>query len=84
MLLTHLRVEYSDLFADLQFLVDIRNDLIHRGTHKDFKQLVDAYKRLSVLLIRVFLSLLDYDDDYFDWVKGDWVKFNEIRGIKNT
>lgn len=82
MLLNHLKITYDDLFADLQLLVNIRNDLIHRGIHKDFKKLVDAYNRLKVLLTRVFLSLLDYNDSYFDLVKQDWVKFDEV--IKNN
>lgn len=78
-LLDHLKIKYDDLFGDIGEIVRVRNEITHSGTYHEFQELANAFNRLYVLLTRVFLSLVNCDHDYFDWVKGDWVHFKDLR-----
>ena len=78
LLLDHIRVKFEDLFDDLQVVIDIRNKITHEGVYGDFEKLAHVRNRLYVLLTRIFLAILNYDDDYWDWVRGEWVHFNEV------
>ncbi|MEM4213216.1 MAG: hypothetical protein QXO63_02770, partial [Thermoplasmatales archaeon] len=77
-LLNYLGVKYDDLFDDLQIIVEIRNRLTHEGKYEDTGRLLNVYNRLYVLLSRVFLAILNYDDEYWDWVKQEFVHFKDV------
>lgn len=77
-LIDHLKVNYNDLFDDLGIIIRIRNELTHSGTYHDINELSNYFNRLYVLLTRIFLSILNYKHDYFDWVKSDWVHMKDV------
>jgi hypothetical protein len=77
-LIAYLRIKHDDLLTDLNDVLRIRNLITHTGTYGDVDELSKVFNALYVLLSRIFLKILNYDDDYFDWVKGDWVHFREI------
>lgn len=77
-LLAHLKVKYDDLFNDLGAITRIRNRITHTGIYDDFDELSKVFNRLYVLLTRIFLSILNYQHDYFDWSRGDWVHFRDV------
>jgi len=82
-LLQSLGIKYGDMNLKLQEVIDFRNKIVHTGifsTHvlRDFKRLSDCFNKLYVVLTRIFLSILNYDHDYFDWIRGDWVHFKEV------
>jgi len=78
-LLSHLKVKYDDLFDDIGAITRIRNKITHSGIYDDIENLSNVFNRLYVLLTRIFLSILNYDHQYFDWSKGDWVHFKDVR-----
>lgn len=78
-LLNHLKVKYDDLFDDIGVIVRIRNKITHSGTYDNADELFDAFNRLYMLLARIFLSILNYEHDYFDWVKREWVNLRDSR-----
>lgn len=83
-LLNQLGVRYDDLFEDLQDVITIRNKIIHEGIYADRVGYVDysrvsyVYNRLFVMLARVFLSILNYDDEYYDWIHQEFIPFNKV------
>lgn len=77
-LLNSLRIKYDDLFDDIGEIIHARNAITHTGTYHDVKQLSSVFNRLYVLLTRMFLSILNYKQDYFDWYRKDWVKFSDV------
>jgi len=77
-LLDHLKVKYDDLFDDLDGIIRIRNKITHSGIYDDINELSSTFNRLYVLLTRIFLSILNYEHDYFDWTKHDWVDFKKV------
>lgn len=77
-LLCHLKVKYEDLFYDLDTIIKIRNKITHTGKYEDANELSNAFNKLYVLLARIFLSILNYKQDYFDWTKHEWVSFKEV------
>jgi len=79
-LLTNLKVMYNDLFDDIGTIINIRNKITHSGTYANIDELSEVFNKLYVLLTRVFLSILNYRRDYFDWVKGAWVDFKDVCG----
>lgn len=77
-LVDHLKIKYDDLFDDLGVVIGIRNEITHTGTYANINELSKAFTKLYVLLTRMFLSILNYDQNYFDWGKGDWVHFRDV------
>ena len=77
-LLDHLKIKYDDLFDDLNEITRIRNRITHSGTYDDFDELFEVHNRLYVLLTRIFLSILKYDHQYFDWTKSEWVNCKDV------
>lgn len=77
-LICHLKVRYNDLFDDLGIIIRIRNELTHTGTYHDINELSKYFDGLYVLLTRIFLSILNYEQDYFDWVKSGWVHMKDV------
>ncbi len=70
-LLNKWNVKYNDLDLNLQDIINTRNQITHTGMSQS-KRLTEEYLKLYVVLTRVFLSMLRYDDDYYDWVHGAW------------
>ena len=77
-LISLLRIKHDDLLPELNDILRIRNLITHTGTYTQPEELAKVFNALYVLLTRVFLRLLNYNDDYFDWVKGDWVHFRDV------
>jgi len=42
------------------------------------KDLVGEYDKLCVTLTRLFLSMLSYKHDYYDWVHQKWMKMDDV------
>ncbi|MEG4938652.1 hypothetical protein [Microcoleus sp. F4-D5] len=59
-------VPYEDLFPGLEF-IKIRNDIVHKGFKKVDVPL-ELYK-LSNLVVRVFLAILEYHGNYMEYIK---------------
>ena len=74
----HLKVKYDDLFDDIGIIIQIRNKITHSGMYDDVEELSRVFNKLYVLLARIFLSIINYKHDYFDWTKGDWIPFKEV------
>ncbi len=77
-LLEHLGIKYNDLIGDVNTIIKIRNEITHVGNYKNVDELAKAFNGLYVLLSRIFLKLVNYTDEYFDWIKGDWVHFKDV------
>lgn len=77
-LLDHLGVKHDDLFDDLGIIIKVRDKITHEGTYTDIDKLAWTRNRLYVLLTRILLSILNYENDYYDWVRGEWVHFNDV------
>lgn len=83
-LLEYWGVSYSDADITLEEIVDVRNDITHRGVYYEKNDLSEdervfkAYEGLFLILTRVFLAMLKYDDQYYDPVKQDWIKFSDV------
>jgi hypothetical protein len=59
-------IGYSDILEDLGVLIEVRNNIIHRGlSEKEPDYLFDAYYKLMALVQRIFLSLLNYEGSYW-------------------
>ena len=59
-------VPYEDLFPDLEF-IKVRDDIVHEGFGK-----IDVdveHRKLSNLVVRVFLAILGYQGDYMESTK---------------
>jgi hypothetical protein len=76
-LLQELRVRYDDIDLDIEKIVTLRNEITHTGTTTS-RNLLDDYDKLFVVLTRIFLVLLGYDKDYYDFVKEDWVQMKDV------
>lgn len=72
LLLRQLAIDYSDVKLKPRQIVDIRNDITHRGElnygddEKKFNEIYEQYKAFWSVLIRIFLKLLNYSGNYFD------------------
>ncbi len=83
MLLEHWEIKYDDLEITLEEIIKIRNKITHMGRVKtvenDDSILFRAYKGIFVLLTRIFLAMLNFDFEYWDIIKRDYVKFTDVR-----
>lgn len=76
--LKHFCIGFSDLIYDLRILIRIRNNITHRGLSEiEFEELIDSYDRLLTLIQRIFLSMLNYQGSYYNWMKKNFEQFNK-------
>ncbi|WP_310429603.1 hypothetical protein [Chamaesiphon sp. VAR_48_metabat_135_sub] len=61
-------VPYQDLFPDLEF-TRTRNKIVHEGFSEIHVNISIELQKLSNLIVRIFLSILDYQGDYMESVK---------------
>lgn len=73
LLLSQLHIDYSDVKLKPAKIVNLRNDITHRGQlshineEKELKKVYEQqYKALWSVIIRIFLKLFQYDGSYFD------------------
>jgi hypothetical protein len=88
-------IGYSDILEDLGVLIEVRNNIIHRGlSEKEPDYLFDAYYKLMALVQRIFLSLLNYEGSYWKRINkkfevfkkdpnNDWIEEKNIRYEEN-
>lgn len=76
-LLQELRIRYDDVGLDIERIVTLRNEITHTGTTTSHN-LLDDYDKLYVVLTRIFLVLLGYSKDYYDFVKQDFVQMKDV------
>lgn len=75
--LQHHNIGYSDIIEDLGTLIYIRNNIIHRGlSDTEFGDLVEVYNKLVALIQRIFLTILDYEGNYYSWITNNSEPFN--------
>jgi hypothetical protein len=82
MMLDFWRLRYDDLGVTIGDIVSIRNKITHTGDAKilgSYDPLLKAYNAITTMLARILLAILDYDDQYFDWVRKDFVNFADVR-----
>jgi Apea-like HEPN len=72
-LLDQMKIGYSDVNLNPRKIVNIRNDITHRGQLAYINDQIkfdeiysEQYKPFWSVLIRIFLKLLSYSGDYFD------------------
>ena len=69
--LGYYKIGYSDIIADLGDLINVRDNITHRGiSEREFDALIDAYDKLMAFVHRIFLALLNYDGNskYRNWI----------------
>ncbi len=73
-------IKYDDLKITIENIVSIRNDITHRGqpSGDESKELFRVYKGLITILTRIFLAMLKYDGDYWDFAREETIKFNTV------
>ena len=71
-------VKVADLKVTAEDVVKIRNQITHKGRVEENDDLFRVYQGLMMILVRIFLSMLKYNDQYYDLARQDWVKFPEI------
>jgi hypothetical protein len=85
MFLRYYKIGYSDIIEDLKdlgVLKDVRDKITHRGTsERDSDALIDAHDKLMALVRRIFLSILDYEGSYWNWINK---KFEEFKKDPNN
>lgn len=76
--LNHFGIGFNDLIDDVRILISIRNNITHRGLSDiEFKELINSYDRLLTLIQRIFLSMLNYQGSYYNWMKKNFEQFNK-------
>jgi len=76
-MLNKYKVNYEDLFEEvdslkfLQELNSVRNDLIHRG-YTPIEKIRNYSVKLNSLVVRIILSIIEYDGDYFEHKKVEF------------
>ncbi|WP_204137545.1 DUF2283 domain-containing protein [Halomicronema sp. CCY15110] len=73
-LLDSYSVEYDDLFSSLREFISVRNDIVHEGfggVGDDGSNIADTLRRLTNLLVRTFLSMLNYSGDYMEYIRHE-------------
>jgi|ERR687885_1337348 hypothetical protein len=76
-MLNRYKVTYEDLFEGvdsltfLQQLNNVRNDLIHRG-YSPLEKLRNYSVKLSSLVVRIILSIIEYDGYYWEQKKVEF------------
>ncbi len=84
-LLDFWHVKYDDLNITFEEIVEIRNQITHRGvigpSKENGEKLIHAHYALMMILTRIFLAMLKYDNQYYDLVKSNWIKFSDVRSL---
>jgi len=81
MLLEHWKIKFDDLNITIDDIVSIRNEITHRGQpsgDEESKRLFKIYKALITILTRIFLAMLNYEGDYWDFAREETIKFNTV------
>ena len=73
-------ISIDDLDISLEDIVKIRNDITHRGQYLDNNStdIFKSFHSLFMILTRIFLSMLKYEYDYWDFVRQKFVRFPEV------
>jgi RecQ mediated genome instability protein len=74
-LLVKWNVHYADIEITIDEIVKTRNNIVHAGgdnltDEESFAYLMRVWKGLMTILIRIFLSMLNYKRNYQDWFLG--------------
>jgi len=79
MLLEYYKIGYSDIIGDLGVLITVRNNITHMGrSERDSGALIAlTYNKLMALVQRIFLSLLNYEGSYWNWINKQLEKFKK-------
>ncbi|MDE1852218.1 MAG: hypothetical protein KGI38_00540 [Thaumarchaeota archaeon] len=75
-------LRHDDLGVTIGQIVAIRNKITHTGdaiVSGSHDQLLRTYNAIMTIIARVLLAMLDYQDQYYDWVKGAFVNFADVR-----
>jgi hypothetical protein len=84
--LENYKIGYNDIIEDLGVLKDVRDKIIHRGiSGRDFDDLIEACDKVVALVRRIFLSILNYEGSYWNWINkklepfkkdpnNDWIR----------
>ena len=81
-LLAFWRVKYDNLGVGIRDIVMVRNEITHTGgilAGDKQDRLFSTFQALMMILVRVFLAILRYEGQYFDWVRQDFVDFATVR-----
>ena len=70
--LKHYKIGHTDIYKNFQEIIDVRNDIIHKGISIEHVRVSEIQDKIIVLLQRIFLSLLNYD--------GHDVTYNRLKG----
>jgi len=76
------KVTTDDLGVTLRDIVEVRNEITHTGTFSsgDYEgKVIPAYQGLMMIIARIFMSMLRYNGQYYDWARGTWVEFSSVR-----
>jgi hypothetical protein len=71
------KTPYTDLFPNLEF-IKIRDDIVHKGFGGD--DIFPSYYKLINLIVRLILSILEYQGDYIEYRRvevGDFTNFHK-------
>lgn len=69
MFLGYYKIGYSDIIEDLGDLITVRDNITHKGiSEREFDALIDACDKLMALVHRIFLSVLNYEGSYRNWI----------------
>ena len=69
MFLGYYKIGYSDIIEDLGDLINVRDNITHKGiSEREFDALIDACDKLMALVHRIFLSVLNYEGSYRNWI----------------
>ncbi|NQE52547.1 hypothetical protein C5S29_03060, partial [ANME-1 cluster archaeon GoMg3.2] len=63
------KIGYRDIIEDLGDLIKVRDNITHRGiSEREFDALIEVYDKLMALVHRIFLSVLNYEGSYRNWI----------------
>lgn len=80
-LLDYWKIKYSDLNVTINEIVKIRNDITHRGHHVgggEEETIFRVYLGLITILSRIFLAMLNYKGEYYDFATQKLLKFEDM------
>lgn len=67
--LGYYKIGYRDIIEDLGDLIKVRDNITHRGiSEREFDALIEVYDKLMALVHRIFLSVLNYEGSYRNWI----------------
>lgn len=78
-LLDYWQITFEDTKVALRDIVDVRNEITHKGTYKDFAKLQKTFWALMMILTRLFLAMFNYEGQYFDIIHQKFIDFRSVR-----